>query len=66
MLMIRDITGGASRRKWSERIVPVAEPVPVYGSVEQYDPVLRSHCRMEGLLIFPSLPTGDLEDSPAR
>ena len=46
---MKTILGGGSGRKWTGRVKPEREKavVPVYRSVEQYDAVLRSHCRLE-------------------
>jgi hypothetical protein len=57
-----DITGGASRRKWYEMVRIPLKGDPVYVRVDQYDPVLRSHCQLDGEeCVFPSLP-----DSPPQ
>ena len=62
--MKADTTDGALRRTRSVRLPngwPVKEPVrmPVYSAVEKYDPVLRTHCRLdEEACVFPSLPCG--------
>ena len=49
-----DITGGASRRKWYETVRIPLKGDAVYPRVDQYDPVLRSHCRLDGEeCVFP-------------
>jgi len=42
-----DITGGASRRKWYETVRIPLKGDRVYTGVDQYDPVLRSHCGLD-------------------
>ena len=47
--MRQTISGGADRRKMEFRGVGLPEldrVLVAYGSVERYDPVLRSHCRL--------------------
>ena len=46
---MKTILGGGSGRKCTGCAEPYREKavVPVYRTVEQYDPVLRSHCRLE-------------------
>ena len=46
---MKTILGGGSGRKWTGRVETGREKAvaPVYRSVEQYDAVLRSHCRLE-------------------
>ena len=46
---MKTILGGGSGRKWTGRAEPGRENAvgPVYRSVEQYDAVLRSHCRLD-------------------
>lgn len=43
-----DITGGASQRRCSEWIAPPPRELePAYRTIDDYDPVLRSHCRLD-------------------
>ena len=55
--VITDLTGGPSRRKGAVGVEPVdaaVEEREVYGVVEEYDPVLRSHCGLNGAEVrFP-------------
>lgn len=48
---MKTILVGGSGRKWTGQVEPGREktaiPVAIYRSVEQYDPVLRSHCRLD-------------------